>query len=600
VQLQTIYRPAGWVGPSAVPTIEKTIGRYGNGVVHFDVMIQPPAGGATKRVIVLFRQEGSSGPWDVVELASADGTHWLGGRPPTNSNASGPFEYFLQGVDDDGDVFQATGKAINYDTIQPDLNEGVAVSVSDAGTQTFGWYPGRTGVDVVATATSASPLCRYVLDGASHTLSRALTTATVGIDGDGGHLLQVFAGDNCSAPDKEGLLFVAIDGTGPIVQAFAQPSDPSDWGPKTVSIIAFDPFGSGVESIEYSTDNSTWHEYQGPVLQTTSATIYSRATDFVGNVGYGDPVSARVDTTPPTLSVSAYENGDQTAAYTEGVWTAASSVTVAATAEDAESGVVEMNVDGESSTSLLGVPSLSLGATISNEGVTTVPYSANDALANTAAGSFTVRIDHTPPSVTLDTPVSITLGQEATATYECTDANDGYSPLASCVVTVDGVPVGDPATFSGTLTLSGDTLGSTHTVAVTGKDEAGNSYAVSKQYTVRYAICLLYDPTNEQPATGAIAIKLQVCDSSGNNLSKPSITVTAASLKNSSGSITLDPQDSGRSNSSPTSDFRYDSKLKGYIYNLNQDPPLDPGSYVLYFTVDGTGDVQYEAPFLLK
>jgi hypothetical protein len=135
---------------------------------------------------------------------------------------------------------------------------------------------------------------------------------------------------------------------------------------------------------------------------------------------------------------------------------------------------------------------------------------------------------------------------------------------------------------------------------VTGKDEAGNSYAVSKQYTVRYAICLLYDPTNEQPATGAIAIKLQVCDSSGNNLSKPSITVTAASLKNSSGSITLDPQDSGRSNSSPTYDFRYDSKLKGYIYNLNQDPPLDPGSYVLYFTVDGTGDVQYEAPFLLK
>jgi len=283
VQLQTIYRPAGWAGPSAVPTIEKTIGRYGNGVVHFDVTIEPPAGGSTKRVLVLFRQEGSSGPWQSVDLASADGVHWLGGRPPADSNATGPFEYFLQGVDNDGDVFQATGKAINYDTIQPDLNEGVTVSVSDAGTQAFGWYPGRSGDDVVATATSDFSLCSYVLDGVSHAVSGGWTPPTVGIDGDGGHLLQVLAGSDCRAPDQQGLLFVAIDGTPPQIEAsIARSTD----GSQTITLTAFDPFGSGVASIEYKVgDSGAWQQYTGPIRLnlTQTTTVYYRATDFVGN-----------------------------------------------------------------------------------------------------------------------------------------------------------------------------------------------------------------------------------------------------------------------------------------------------------------------------
>ena len=281
VQIQTVYRPAGWVGPSAVPTIEETIGRYGNGVVHFGVTIQSPTGTSTKRVLVLFRQQGSSGPWQTVDLASADGVHWLGGRPPASGN-QGPFEYFIQGVDNDGDVFQATGKAINYDTIQPELDQGVSVTVTDSGTPAFGWYPGRTGDDVVATATSTSPLCSYTLDGTTHVLSGG-SSATIGIDGDGGHLLQVSAGDDCSPPDKEGLLFVAIDGTPPQVEAnVTRGAD----GSQIVSLTAFDPFGSGVASIEYRVgDSGTWQPYSEPVRLnlTQTTTVSYRATDIAGN-----------------------------------------------------------------------------------------------------------------------------------------------------------------------------------------------------------------------------------------------------------------------------------------------------------------------------
>ena len=73
----------------------------------------------------------------------------------------------------------------------------------------------------------------------------------------------------------------------------------------------------------------------------------------------------------------------------------------------------------------------------------------------------------------------------------------------------------------------------------------------------------------------------------------------ATGLESVDGTIDLDPQDSGKSNTEPSFNFRYAPKLKGYIYNLNQEPELAPGSYILYFTVDGSL-YEYSAPILLK
>ena len=128
-----------------------------------------------------------------------------------------------------------------------------------------------------------------------------------------------------------------------------------------------------------------------------------------------------------------------------------------------------------------------------------------------------------------------------------------------------------------------------------------NTFSVTKTYIVAYRICLLYDPTQAQPATGAFAVKLQLCDQNGQNLSSSNIVVKATKLVEGTANsdVGLDPQDSGKSNSAPTYEFRYDAKLKGYIYNLNE-PDILAGDHTLEFSVSTTLGATYTAPFILK
>ena len=69
------------------------------------------------------------------------------------------------------------------------------------------------------------------------------------------------------------------------------------------------------------------------------------------------------------------------------------------------------------------------------------------------------------------------------------------------------------------------------------------------------------------------------------------------------------PQDSGKANSDPTLEFRYDRKLGGYIYNLNDT--IGDGTHTLDFTINqdpldtvaypnGEGLVSYPARFVYK
>ena len=195
--------------------------------------------------------EDASGAWLSVDLVKVPGaSRWLGGRP-ANETDTGPFEYIVQAVDSDANVATATGKGVNFETITPDLNQGVSVTVSDVGDPVMGWYPGRSGTDVVATATSEDQITSYILDGVQTAASG--TSIQIPIDGDGGHLLQVFAGS------KQGLLFVAIDGTGPVVQAAVQGTE----GFAVITITAVDRFGSGVETIYFDRGDGP-EVYAGP------------------------------------------------------------------------------------------------------------------------------------------------------------------------------------------------------------------------------------------------------------------------------------------------------------------------------------------------
>ena len=114
---------------------------------------------------------------------------------------------------------------------------------------------------------------------------------------------------------------------------------------------------------------------------------------------------------------------------------------------------------------------------------------------------------------------------------------------------------------------------------------------------VSYAVCLLYDPSREARGGSTIPIKLQLCDSSGVNLSGPGTAVTATHISPIGEPGTMTPvEDAGKSN--PDNLFRYDSKLDGYIFNL-QTTGLEPGGYLLYFTA-GDDPVEHSVEFYIR
>ena len=582
VELQTLYRPAG--GDREAPFIAQSVGRYdGTSIVHFDVTI---ADGDVQRVLVLFRAENASGSWLPVDLVKVPGQpRWLGGRPNAVAGEDGPYEFIVQAVDSSANISTATGKGVNFDTITPNLNQGVTVTVSDPiSSPSSGWYPGRVGNDVIATATSDETITSYILDG-EETSGNGTSSIDIAIEGDGGHLLQVFAGS------KQGLLFVAIDGTGPEVQAVAVPAE--GWTAKTVTITAVDPFGSGVASIEFD-DGSGWQPYAGPFVQAETATIQFRATDFVGNVSSVGTLVVLVDTSAPDVTATATVGVSPIASDT---WTN-DDVSVTITATDDESGVARVDYFGDLSgfeTADPAIESLEAAVTVMGEGITSLDYNATDDIGNTSPdGSFVVKIDKTPPEVQINSPSgSYVIGEIIVADFECTDSGSG---IASCVGTVAN---GDPIDTSSP---------GTGTFSVTSTDLAGNETTVTATYAVAYGVCLQYDPLKAQPATGAVPIKLQLCDSAGNNLSKANIELTADSIRVESNGGTLfpGPNDTGNANE----DFLFRFRAQGYIYNLNTTEvtdefgtlnPLGAGSFTLLFWASTTGpDVLYEAMFTLR
>jgi len=114
-----------------------------------------------------------------------------------------------------------------------------------------------------------------------------------------------------------------------------------------------------------------------------------------------------------------------------------------------------------------------------------------------------------------------------------------------------------------------------------------------------YGICLSYDPSKAAKSGSTIPIKLWLCDSSGNNLSSPSIVVHALSVTQVSTMISGDVIDTGNSN--PDNDFRFDASLGGsggYVFNL-KTTGLATGSYYLSFKA-GTDPTTHQAPFQVK
>ena len=111
-----------------------------------------------------------------------------------------------------------------------------------------------------------------------------------------------------------------------------------------------------------------------------------------------------------------------------------------------------------------------------------------------------------------------------------------------------------------------------------------------------YGICPLYDQEKANKSGSTIPIKLQLCNTSGHNLSSPGIVVTAIGVMKLSDTAFGPVEDSGNAN--PDFNFRYDPGLAGYIFNLSTKG-LTTGTYLLGFRA-GSDPTTYTVRFKVK
>jgi plastocyanin len=258
-------------------------------------------------------------------------------------------------------------------------------------------------------------------------------------------------------------------------------------GRATVTVSAADA-GSGVDTVEYQIDDTSWTPYTQPVAVTAVGdhSVQFRATDksgnvsAVGSVAFSVVASAPTDTTPPVVSAAVSGSRDAEGRYI-------GSATVTVTATDAGSGVarVEYNVDGGA------FAAYAAPVVVTTAGAHMVHFRATDVAGNTSAeqmASFTVVApapqDTTPP-VTSAT-VSAPQPGRAVVTITATDAGSGVASieyaLDSGAWTAYAAPVAVTATGA-------------HTVRYRATDVAGN---VAAEKTVTFTVV--------PPTTGACPV----------------------------------------------------------------------------------------------
>jgi len=245
---------------------------------------------------------------------------------------------------------------------------------------------------------------------------------------------------------------------------------------------------------------------------------------------------------------------------------------------------VTYSTSGAQSTSLT-VSGSTANFAITAEGTTTITYFATDDAGNVESGhTLVIRIDKTRPVISLASPVSgnYLLNQPVTVSFTCTDGGSG-------VATCDGTTATEALLNTGSVGAK--------TFMVVSTDNVGNAASPANvNYTVKFAVTVLFDQAKAARSGSTIPIKIRLIDATGANVSSASKVVHAISVTQTSSQASTVLDDAGNSN--PDFDFRYDASLGGYIFNL-KTTGYGTGSYLLNF-VSGDNTTSYSVGFQVR
>jgi hypothetical protein len=191
------------------------------------------------------------------------------------------------------------------------------------------------------------------------------------------------------------------------------------------------------------------------------------------------------------------------------------------------------------------------------------------------------RVDRKGPTIAIAQPTAAVylLNQVVAANYACADGGSGVAACAGS--SAAGAPiatnVAGPRIFS-----------------VAASDGVGNASSASVNYSVRYALELLFDQTKAVKAGSTIPIKVRLLDAAAANHSAATLSVNAIAVVRVSSEAVGEVQDAGNAN--PDSNFRYSEA--GYIFNL-KTTGLATGTYELQFVV-GSDPAPYGVSFQVR
>jgi peptidoglycan/xylan/chitin deacetylase (PgdA/CDA1 family) len=296
----------------------------------------------------------------------------------------------------------------------------------------------------------------------------------------------------------------------------------------SVSLAATDNTGgSGVASIRYTTDGSdptatTGNVYGGPFSVDSTATVKYRAFDNVGNAEVVNSQSIQIDTTAPSVSLTAPAEGA----------TVNGTVTLTATASDNVAvDHVDFLVDAQSVGSDSSAPySVDWDSLSVVDGPHSISALAVDSVDNsTTSDAVSVTVanlpapDVTPPTSTIScnsAPCSSSYYSASVSVSLAATDNTGGSGVEQIRYTTDG---STPTATSGNVYSGPFSIASTGTVKYRAFDNVGNAEAVNSQL-------IQLDTT---PPTSTISCNGSAC---GSTYYTVSVSVSLAATDNPGGS----------------------------------------------------------------
>lgn len=340
-----------------------------------------------------------------------------------------------------GHTASATVSGIDIDEVAPTL-EGAATTSPNGN----GWYNG----DVSIAWTCSDALSG--LDGAC--------PANSTVTGEGNPLSASGSVSDLAGNTKNTTVRgIKIDRTAPTT-AISLPTAPgSGWYTSAIDIelTATDAL-SGIGTTYYKVGSGDRQTYTGPFQFSNSgiSTITFWSVDKADNVEQVGSATVTIDAIKPTVTISGADNEWHNAA-----------VTLSVGLSDDGSGADAATLSCKDGSELLPITAGQI--TVSTEGTRAITCTGNDFAGNEGSARATVKIDDTPPTVTITGDETDLHNANVTLDVTIDDEDGGSGEDASTLACKDGTA--DLVIVNGEVTVSTE---GTHSVTCSGEDVAGN------------------------------------------------------------------------------------------------------------------------------